>query len=283
MHEAEVAEAVRESTRTDDRREFLRRAALGGAVAGGLWVAPSVLTLDRAVALGSVPCASVTTFNWISAFGGGSPSFPNGTGRTVTCATNAAFNVTMILTLTDTNNQIFSPGPYAQGGLTPGATYQVQNASNNGGFTSYFKARMRDGGSPATQVTHTMTFSRPIRNLTFTILDIDASLSGATFIDRVFAQGFNGATPVAFAVLGPGGPGVPGSNITGLGTAASPWTGVGPVADTSTSVAGNVELCFVQPVTVVNVVHLRSLNPPGYVSGQHISISNLTWCNDCPP
>lgn len=121
-----------------------------------------------------------------------------------------------------------------------------------------------------------VTFDRPVRNLAFTITDID--FTTGQYADRVELLG-------PFTAVKP-------STVTGSGTQASPWQGNASSGnvDHVTSGQGNVKVTFAGPVTAFA---LRFWNADGGSSGkrylnaqgaQAIFLSNFTFnANSCLP
>jgi hypothetical protein len=279
---------------TTSRRDLLRRGAAGAAVAGAVWVTPSILTLDRAKACGSVPCIVTTEFVWMDEYG---PDIGFEAGDPIPCAPTLAPSatvggVTVTLSATQstcpTRNQLNLTGGSWRTRTAGEAGWHLDLSQWLGGpvnTSSFFKARMGNGTATDadSSVDHQLVFSTPVRNLTFSILDIDAVFSGNTYRDIVWATGFNGGIPVAFTILFQLAPGA-GGVILGSGTSGDPWYGTGLDSDPVPGNQGNVQICFGEPVDEVHVIHKRGrTNPPGMggtalVSGQHIGISDMTWC-----
>jgi hypothetical protein len=296
-----------------DRREFLRRGAVGGAVAGGLWVAPSVLTLDAAQACGTVNCTARTTWSWIDPVPPGNNGYgvnfvatrAAGPPPTFSMAARTEDSVTLTPSGTDTSSQIeLSSGVYqwrtrntGESGWHLWQSRQLPAGSDPPTVSSFLKTRMGSSGVPGASHTIRLTFSPSVRDLTFSILDIDAKIESFpypadNYRDVVTVRGNSGEVP--FQIL------YQGTAVTGDGTPESPFygnaTGSGspggfvPDTESSATNTGNVTICFLSPVTTVDIQHGRgySTAPPdtsgtALVGGQHIGISDLTWCTNPAP
>ena len=144
-----------------DRRAFLKKAGVVGAgVAGATWVAPSVLALDKAFALGS--CCAQNSLNLLA-----SP-FANGTNTTV-----GSFITGLGTTMTFTRSQadaITNTTSAGGGTWTTGVITNCQQGGDNTG-----QIAMCATGQDKTPIVVKMSFSTPVRNLTFVLTDIDAS------------------------------------------------------------------------------------------------------------
>ncbi|MCB9290108.1 MAG: DUF11 domain-containing protein [Lewinellaceae bacterium] len=152
-------------------------------------------------------------------------------------------------------------------GATPYA-HRVYHSSY-GGADAYYLLEM-DAGVPAAAAGGGMgvvfAFSRPVAELSFSLLDID--LAGNA-IDRVSVQGYLGGVPVSLSLADI----AAGSAVSVL----EPYLfeGTSPVDDASD--AGNVTIRFGQPVDQLAIT-LSSVSPEDGGGVQGIGIGNISWC-----
>lgn len=153
------------------------------AAGGFAWVAPSVLSLDRAFAVGS--CCTPGSVNLLAA------PFGNGT-NVLTGSFNTGLGSTMTFTATSQNqitNTTCAPTTWTTGRVT----------NCQAGAISTGQIAIIRRGDRNTPVSLTMTFSTPVRNLTFTLTDIDSSTqTAAPYQEQVtiaWTQGTGTSTP----------------------------------------------------------------------------------------
>ncbi|MCV7635511.1 hypothetical protein SAMN04487849_10246 [Micrococcus luteus] len=125
---------------------------------------------------------------------------------------------------------------------------------------------------------YTVTFDRPVTNLTFTLMDIDSAGGGTAdpdFYDIVWATGSLGGSPVPFtgSLQNTG-------HLTGSGSVTDPWrarNSNAPVAGTSAS--GNVTVRFASAVTSFTIFYAHGVRKTGGRSDpdQAIFLSNLEF------
>lgn len=116
-------------------------------------------------------------------------------------------------------------------------------------------------GTSTTAQTIAFSFSSPVTNVSLTIADID--WDNSAFQDRI-------------VINTPGFSGVRGSQITGSGTAASPYQAVSSVSGgvPNTSSAGNVTVTWAGPLTQLSMTYDQG----GIVSGSpFVAVSGLTF------
>jgi hypothetical protein len=156
--------AERANTESHDlgRRTFLRRAAIGGAVA---WTAP-VLLSSPAAAQGS--CLSTQVHNWIPG------DVPSGSQFVIDQTTTMTLTLVGGVTLTSTVDTLF-------------------DRSTVGGTADNYHLQLF-GSQPGPEIL-TLTFSPAVTDLTFNVLDIDRSAT--EWIDRVRVEAALGANPVS--------------------------------------------------------------------------------------
>jgi hypothetical protein len=228
-----------------DRRGFLVKAGVGTAAAGALWVAPSVLGIDTAFAGAS--CLQTGTLDW--------DTFTTGNTPPATLVSQGAVGSYPALTLSYT--------------LTPVGTPNAQTGNNTvtagpeGGINQKFYQLRMTPGSAGQGFNLTYTFSQPVYNLKFIILDIDRSQNA--WVDIAWIT-----SAAAFTFTSNNNP-----SYTGNGTAATPWTATGNTAVPNTANNGNANITFAGPVTTFTISY-RSGNPNG--TEQHIGIADMTWC-----
>lgn len=232
-----------------DRRQFVKKAGIGAAGAGALWVAPSVIGYNAAFA--GTSCLQQDTLNW------GSYSAGTANPTPVTYGPVGSYPaVTVTMTVATTN----SPGA---GNNTP----QIINGTF-GGFTGNFYKLSMTNNSINDGYDVTFTFSRTVYNLRFTLVDVDrfVGTGGNGFQDRVWLTGPSAWTSVR------------GSEIGGTaGTAGDPWVGTGANDVGANSPNGNVAVTANPAAGLTSVViHYRSGDLLNDV--QSIGILNLTWC-----
>jgi hypothetical protein len=239
-----------------DRRDFVKKAGLGAAGAGALWVAPSVIGYNTAFA--GTSCHQEDTFDW-------SVTPPAGIGATFPMskpygAVGSYPAVTFNASIAPVN------GPGA--GNNP--SQQVVN-NTFGGFTGDFYKLSMTNTSNTQGYDVTFTWTTTIYNLRFTVVDIDRFQDGNSqstkgFQDRVWLTG-----PASWTSMR-------GSEIGGVaGNAGDPWVGTGTTDVGATSPNGNVAVTANPAAGLTGVViHYRAGDLLRDV--QSIGILNLKWC-----
>lgn len=244
-----VSDEEQQSWRALNRRRFIQ-AGVAGTAAAATWTAPTILSLDRAVAGAS--CALTGTLNW-NTIGVGNPftSTTLAASGPYPALTISLANTTVGTPTAVTGNQLvqLTPNPYG-GQASPFYKYFMNNNAANEGYTGTF------------------TFSSPVWNLQFTIFDIDRNLAAAPatgFQDKVYLT-----SSAAFTFTQPAG-GLP----TGVGTSGNPWVGTTNTAVPDNSNLGNVSVTFAGPISSFSMTFLSGnlLNRQ-----QSVGISNLTFC-----
>jgi hypothetical protein len=233
-----------------DRRQFVKRAGLGVAGAGALWVAPSVLGYDAAFAGAS--CLQQDTLAW-SSLGANGAAMPGSvtynavgsypqlivtlTAATVGTITAANGNLTI-----QSNTTGLFPG---DGGFTTGSVLMMHMSANNTGQGQDL----------------TFAFNHPVYNVKFTLVNID--WGNRSWQDNLWITGATFTSTLAAGTEITGGPGT---------SQATQWTGT---AGAGTTTAGNIAIVMAGPVTSFTI-HYRTGTPNG--GTQHVSVENLTWC-----
>ena len=158
-------------------------------------------------------------------------------------------------------------------GSTTDATLELQPSGSTNGFSGIVRSDMdatTDDGSVSNTVT--FTFSEPVYNLRFTVVDVDGGPSD-TFNDQVNLTSNNGFPSV--------------TTTAGSVIIYNPATGIALANDGRCSTgSGNVPDCllnveFVQPVTTVSVAHVSIVNDDGDPAFQIIAIDDFLF--NTPP
>jgi hypothetical protein len=251
------------------RRALIRNAALVGAVA---WTAP--VLLDSMASPAAAASCTATTLDW--------NSIATGAGGTTTCSGSSTGTTPPCTTTSYT--------PPAVGGVTvtfsavafPGTTLLSAGANRgNGNLTVRAAPNGGLGGQKALQLvirpdttavgeTVTMSFSRPVQNLSFTVYDIDNRNAG--WGDRVFFD----IAPTTVSFTNPAWTPTT-SNITGAGTAANPLRSTSPntnFADTSS--LGNATVTFAGPITSLRLTLANAVNAGG--RNERVGIGPISYC-----
>jgi len=288
-----------------DRRRFLARSAAGGAVAGAAWVTPSVLTLDRAGAVGT--CPSSLTFPW-STGGGctvhtastnplvGNVGGPTGVDIRITATSSTGFDATAQDNFRTRSGAGDSCGTGPCGSGTPWAP--------RGNQSSFYALTMGPGnpftcsgtGSAGRYAEVTFGFFAPgtttpinVQNLSFTLLDVDTN--GTGYLDRVYV-GINGAVMQSGAATTGAGNDftftLGGGNVVQAITGRAVFQGTGSA--TATSPSANVTLTSRAGLNISSVT-VRFRDQLGNATGdinsagttlpstiQWVGIGDLTFC-----
>ena len=253
------------------RRRVLRAGAVGGAVAGAAWVTPTVLTLD-AVSAASACCTGNAGINWAST-GANRPASLNGpaniNGYPWSVGTFGGVPVTFELTGSGTS-------PYSL--VFPGGSDLTgrQPTTQNGGITGIYGLD-RQGAQPGTTVTLSIRFSCNVRNLRFTIVDIDRAITGGNnYVDQVVVRpSLNGV-----GVSGTYTPADTSPSFTpttaSSGTVSSTYVGNATTAGNDN--AGNLNVVVSGSVDRVDIVYTAA-QAAGAGTLQEVALGNLLW--DC--
>jgi hypothetical protein len=275
-----------------DRRAFIKKAGLVGAgVAGVAWAAPSVLSLERAFAVGSCP--------------GGSITFPWSNGATVAngATLHTSANTPLVGTSTTGGIDIRITQNASSGVPGSGLVYnnwKARNGTNNsincggtidtpmGNRSSFYSLEMGETTSCTdpgltgrwSEVTFGFfdqgtTTPHAVRNLSFTLLDIDTG----QYVDQaeVFINGSATAATTGpsqtfpTVVLGPS------PSVTQPTAGVARFVGGAAVAGTGTG--GNVTLTS-NTTTNITTVRVRFTDVRGSAPGtiQWVGIGDLTFC-----
>lgn len=236
------------------RRRFVKGAAVAGAAT---WTAPLVFSATAAAQgsdqpweppPGCVPVNHILRWN----------------DQAQGAFTNAVVDgITFAASWTPSVLPPFNPAP----GFTNQAVLPPQQGGTGTQYLRYIMSPENTGGGQAIK----FTFDLPVRNVVFTILDLDNQLNpgGFGWSDRVevHTAPFT-ATPGAGAVF------------TGDGSYANPYANVLPTTALANSTLGNLRLRFPGPLTTID---LRYVN--GSITGggnQLIGISDVTFVTCAP-
>jgi hypothetical protein len=219
-------------------RQVGRRAVTRGAA----WSIPVVSLAVAAPAMAASGCKMTTgTLSW--------DVYPAGSKQTgVALATAGGTGVTVTVTVS---------------GDTGAAGNGLVTSESTGGLSQVMRFYDLNNKLDTSQ-TVTLTFSQPVQNLSFSLLDIDS-------------HGDNERTAYADLVVinTAGATSVKHENVKGSGTAASPFRAANndsPVLDSSAN--GNVDLSWTGPVSSVSFTYAQN----GKVDGSpFIGISDLSW------
>jgi hypothetical protein len=127
---------------------------------------------------------------------------------------------------------------------------------------NYIDLHQAAGMHEGDRLTMTLTFSRPVENLTLTITDID-KIKGE-WIDQVF-------------VAPPGFSAVPGPNVSGSGLAGDPFT-ANVDAEIHTA-AGDLTLTWAGPLTTAQISYRAGDAANTSTNGQHIGVGKIGFSN----
>jgi len=258
-----------------DRRQFMQKAGIAGATAGALWVAPSVLGSSTAFAVGS--CVHNGALAWSTATftGTTTPSTSAAVVFNTTLTTAGSPTTYLVVTVTPTSPNpgtgTGSGGSSNTGGVDQAVPYPNTPApAGLNGVTSYYVLNMANAAANRgytikfdfwADAAHTV--SQSVYNLAFALIDIDTdSTSANKYKDNVWLD-----TAGYSAALG--------SEVTGSGTAGSPWTGNGTVGIQNANGTVNVTYPKTQAIHELNVSY-QSGNAAGGI--QYVGIGNMTWC-----
>lgn len=272
-----------------DRREFLRKAGLGGVAAGTLWAAPSILSLDAAYAAGT--CGSGTSsFAWST---GGNNTRYNTAGKVGT-TTTANIDIRIIATA---QNGVFNAGILGHNWMTRAAATSALNCGSAattdypmGNEASFYTLQMHNSAPSNNNCGGNGTAGRwaevefgffdagtttphAVRSLGFKLLDVD----NASYTDQaeVFVNGSG-----TRATTGAGGIFTTvtlGGGVTQPTAGTARFVGTGNTA--ANSAASNVTLGSNNSTDITSVrVRFTDILAGGPTSIQWIGIGDLTFC-----
>ena len=276
-----------------DRREFLRRAGIGGVVAGAAWAAPAILSLDAAHAVGTCGVGT-TTFAWSS---GGNNTRHTDTTSPLVGTTSAGIDIVV----TNTNSSgVPGSGLYGNNWKTRSSSIGAINCGSAattdypmGNQNSFYTLQMQAANNTnCTSGTFTadrwvsVTFgffntgtSTPhaVRGLSLSLLDIDSS---GTYRDRAEVRINGSATP---ASTGAGGVFTvstiaTGNSYTQPNAALARFEADNPSQSVAASgTEGNVTLTSNATTDITTfTVFFQNMGTPSSI--QWIGIGDLTFC-----
>jgi len=240
---------------TQTTKEVSRRTLVKGAA----WAVPVIAFAAPAPAMAASPCTPSTNFDGLT------PGNTVQTGIVFYNSLNQPTGVTASIAYASAG----------QGGdPTPGGTGTVAATSTNPSW-NYIEIEMLSELTAGDWVTLTLSLSQAVSGLRFTIHDIDKvrSQGEVAWEDFVEISGTFSGNPVAY---------VPalGSNVTGAGTAASPFQPIAWGDNPIDSGLNRVTVGFNAPVNQF-IIKYRA-GQDGYSSNQHIGLGNISY-NICQP
>ena len=286
-------------TSDETRRAFLKKTAVGAIAAGGVWVAPTVLSLDAASAVGTCPSGSLT-FPWSS----------GGEGTRHTAVTNpvvgtvGGIDVRIISTAVSATGVAsaglivdnFSTRGTPQNAACPPTLNCGSAATTNyprGNSTSFYSLLMNN--TTACNCTSTGTLGRfvevvfgffntgtntahAVRNLAFSLYDIDSAGSYRdqvhVFINGSATEATLGAGQNAIATLPGATPTVAGTRRPRRSSAPSTAPRPPPTATTATSTCSSLAALSITQVRV----RFNDILATAPTTVQWVGIGNLTFC-----
>jgi len=274
---------------SSDRRAFLRRAGIGAGVAGAVWAAPSILTLDSAYAVGSCPSGS-TTFAWSTATNN---TLAN-TAAKVGTTTTAGIDIRIISTAQTgvAGSGLIFNNWRTRSGTGSQVTCGTQVDYPMGNIGSFYSLEMAADTTNCTAGTGTInrnvevvfgffdagtTTPHAVRNLAFSLLDVDVG-SASTYTDQVqiFLNGSaTAASTGAAAANNFATPGL-GANVSQPTAGSARFVGTANTANTSP--ASNVSLVSKPSIDITKVRVLFTDISARPTSIQWVGISDLTFC-----
>jgi hypothetical protein len=212
-------------------------------VAAGAWAAPAVVAASATPAFAASPCVT-QLLNWDSYATGAAPP-----------ASIVIAGVTITRSLT-----------YA-GGATPNPASGTVLAGPRGNVTgNAFAIAMGATGAPVAtgnSATLTLTFSTAIKDLTYTLMDIDRVAN--SWRDQV-------SLTAGFSVVG-----TLGTNINvGSGAAGTPWSSTNSNNLGNTDATGNVTVRYAGPISSVSIIYSNGADVSA--TSMAIFLSDVSFC-----
>lgn len=255
MHDEDAEDHRTVSPTGIDRRTLLRTGAAGAALA---WVTPAILTVDAA----SAATCMVETVLW--------SDFSIDVDNLDTSSFSVPYAASDTLTIA--YDETTPPAP-------PTADAGYATVSPLGGVISSFITLEMDASTGGQQVSITFTFTTPVRDLNFTLLDVD--LGSGNWQDRVVLTATESGSPVligagdftlnplfvSHAVVGST------DQFTGILDPSGVGTGV-PNFDTD----ANVEVTYAALVDTLVITYIampEAVDP----ALQQIGITDFTFCS----
>lgn len=154
-------------------------------------------------------------------------------------------------------------------GVTPGTNSdQVQAGPMSGVPGNWWRLGMGSSSAPIQSgwaASVTWRFSKPVKNLAFTILDIDYVANGGVgWSDRVWLSD-------SFVITGQG------ANVSGVGTQANPWNSTVNTNAGANDAGNRVSVRYAGPISTF-VVSYQAGDRAAGASNMHIGLSDLSFC-----
>ena len=252
------------------RRRFLQQAAVGGAVAGAMWVTPQVLSTVPAFAVGTA-CTTSSSVNWTSfaQFTPGKATLTSGWNLGTFGGTAVGF------LMADPNGRLV----YGPGGTYPQYDTGVQPTTHDVGFTGFFSMLMNNAALNDT-ATLTITFSRKVKTLAFTIIDLTVGGGAANgYIDQVVLTAYNnynnvGGTQTTVPITA-----TPASGAVTVTTAGNVVTATGTAIPCGANCTNNnlgVSIAGPLDALVINYRQAKNVTSPNGTF-QYVGLTNLGW------
>lgn len=263
------------SPNTTSRRRLLQAGIVGGTA---VWAAPVIESLVAPAAAASCNCTTANGINWSTTAIAGTtiPASTNGPANISGYPFNwgnfpAAGGIPVTFAYSTTTPGLASPYRLVFGGSAD--LTGRQPTTTNGNVTGIY-GMDKQNAAVGDSVTLTITFGCNVRNLAFTLLDIDqANTGGNNYVDKITVRPFLGATPVSgtFTPVSATPTFTPTTATTGTSA-----TYTGNATATGTSTAGNLRVAVPGPVDKITVEYI-SAHPSGTGTLQEVAFSNITW------
>lgn len=229
-----------ETSVTTDQKSTTKAISRRTIVRGAVWSVP-VIAVAATAPLATASGCVIKVIDW--------NTFSSGTTVTPSTVLSAAgSDVTARLTSSGTTSAPFN---------------LVVTSGPDGGISgNYVNIALPGPGSRSQTVT--VTFSRPVTDVSFTVGDIDAQ--GTLFQESVYLA------PESFTVLSQG------STLTGSGTAADPWVAAAGVSVPPSSSSGNAAVMYAGPIQSFSITLLDHV-PATSTSSHSIDLFNISFCD----
>jgi hypothetical protein len=214
------------------------RASRRSIIAGAAWAAPVVVVASAAPAFAASAC-EVTDYAYAVDWGTSVFSRSSDASAVVTATPSTAGTSALTVTFARTMN---GRARATANNLTVPTATNIGNLGAGERGLLLEQTMTRDQTSRNNNQTVTMTFSRPVTGLTFTITDIDSATG--SYWDRIE---LSGSPQSSFPAP---------STVTGAGSVTSPWRQPSDNTPTaSTSGAGNVLVTYPGTVSTLTMVY----------------------------
>jgi hypothetical protein len=235
---------------------------VGLGVAGATWAAPSILALDKAFAAPGSCCAQLTMDLLAAPFGG------NNTTAIGTWTTNGT-NVTITRNQTDNINNTTC--------IATGATWTTGVISDcQQGGDSAGQIPMCATGADKASIVIKMSFSTPVRNLSFVLTDIDASNLASVEYQEEVTIAWTNSSGTSVPVY------TPGANIISTGTANQYQANSASFNAGAAATTNNLTVDFQcgGKISSVTITDSNLNHTPGTstTAGRYVGIAQIKWC-----